>query len=103
MWIVVPHQLVSAVAANVVKRLDRAVLGLDDDHGHTRARRRQLLGEIAAGAWQPLDSADVEPGALEDRLALGFEECRIDRVGVVDRSRSRVRDSSLSSFPQPVS
>ncbi len=88
-WKVVPHQLVSAVTADVVVGLDGPVLGLDDDHRHARARRRQLFGEVAASARQALHPTDVEPGAFEDRVALGFEERRIDRVGVIDRCGSQ--------------
>src|SRR6185437_15410167 len=81
----VPYQLVSAVAADVVVRLDGPVPGLDDDHRGALAGRRQFSGEVASGAWQAIDAPDIEPSLLEDRLALGFEKRGIDRVGVVDR------------------
>ncbi len=82
---VVPHQLVSAVPADVVVRLDRAVLGLDDDHRGTGSGRGQFPGEVAAGARQPVHPSDVEPLFAEHRFALGLEERRVDRVAVVDR------------------
>lgn len=83
---VVPHQFVSPVPADVVERLDRAVLGLDHNHRHTGPRRRQLFGELAAGARQALHSPEIEPGSFEDCRTLGLEERRIDRVRVIHRS-----------------
>src|SRR5262249_32278229 len=69
---VLPHELVAAVSADVV---ERAHLPLHvADHDDRRLRDRELLGEVAPVARQLLDASDVEPAALEDRLALELVE-----------------------------
>jgi hypothetical protein len=71
---VVPHQLVAAVAADVVERPHLPVHAAHDDD-----RRRgdlELLGEVAAVATQQFHPSDVEPGASEDRVALELVELR---------------------------
>ena len=86
---VVPHELVAAVAADVVER--RELVGAradDDDRG---AGRVDLLGEVRADAGQLLDPADVEPALLEDRLALELVELGRDRVVVRRRPGAQVR------------
>src|SRR5262245_64349291 len=70
--IIGPHELVPAVAAHIVERADHAIRAPDDDQ--RRARDGELLGEVAAVARELLDPADVEPCALEDRLALELVE-----------------------------
>ena len=70
--VVVPDQLVPAVPAHVVEGTDLAVLPLHDDDG--RLGDGELLGEVAPRARQLLDPAHVEPGPLEDGLALQLEE-----------------------------
>ena len=78
-----PHQLVAAVAADVVERADLAVhVAHDDDR---RVGDRELLGEVAALPRELLDPADVQPRALEDRLALELVELGRDRVLVGHR------------------
>ena len=71
---VVPHQLVSAMTADVVEGADLLVLALH--HDDRRLGGVDLLGEVAADARQLLDAGDVEPGALEDGLAFEFVELR---------------------------
>ena len=80
---VVPHQLVSAMPADVVEGADLLVLALH--HDHRRLGRVDLLGEVAADARQFLDAGDVEPGPLEDGLAFEFVELRRGRVAERDR------------------
>ena len=46
----------------------------DDDDGVPW--QAELLGEVAAVARELLDPPDIEPRALEDRLALEFVELR---------------------------
>src|SRR5215218_6935827 len=95
--IVVPHQLVSAVTADVVEGAD--LLVLTADHDHRRSGRVDLLGEVATDARQFLDAGDVEPGPFEDGLAFEFVELGRGRVAERDRpgSESRVvlRPSAL--------
>ncbi len=69
--IVLPHQLVAAVPADVVERPDLAVGAPHHDDG--RAGRGDLAREVAAHLRQLLHAADVEPRALEDRLAFELE------------------------------
>src|SRR5262245_12482774 len=83
--IVVPHQLVSAVAAHVVERPDLVVGVLDDDHRRSGAGRRHLSCEVASLLGEPLHPADVQPALLEDCLLLELPLLRVDRVSVVDR------------------
>src|SRR5581483_2017313 len=61
--VVLPHELVAAVPADVVEGADGAV-GVAH-HDHRRTRRRDLTGEVAAPTRQLLDAADVEPRAPE--------------------------------------
>ena len=86
---VVPHQLVAAVPADVVERLDLAVGGAH--HDDRRVGDLQLLGEVAALARKLLDAADVQPRALEDRLALELVELGGDRVLVGHRLGAELR------------
>src|SRR5262249_32289129 len=72
------NELVAAVTAHVVEGADLVVHAPDDDQ--RGLCDRQLLGEEAALAPQLLDPSDVQPGALEDRLALELEERGRDRV-----------------------
>ena len=82
--VVVPHQLVAAVAADVVEGADLAGhVAHDDDRG---ARRVELTREVAAVAGQLLDAADVQPGAAEDGVALELVVLGRDRVRVGDGS-----------------
>src|SRR5262245_8575974 len=86
--IIGPDEFVPAVAADVVERADDAINTPDDDH--RRARDGELLGEIAAVARELLDSPNVEPHALEDRLALELVELRGDRILVGHRTGSKL-------------
>ncbi len=66
--VVLPHQLVPAVAADVVERTHLVVAGAHhDDRG---AGRVDLLGEVAPLLRDLLHPTDVEPRPGEDRLAL---------------------------------
>src|SRR5262249_48880573 len=65
---VLPHELVPAMAADVVEGADLVVGVADDDD--RRAGGVELLGEIAADAGELLHPAEVQPRLLEDRLAL---------------------------------
>src|SRR5262249_53101855 len=81
--IVLPDELVAPVAADVVERAHLAVETTHDDD--RRLGDRELLGEVAAVARQLLHPPDVQPRALEDRLALEVVELRGDGVLVRDR------------------
>jgi hypothetical protein len=70
--VVGPHQLVAAVAADVVEGSDLVVHATDDDQ--RGARDREILGEEAALSPELLDPPDVQPGPLEDGLALELIE-----------------------------
>src|SRR6185436_16243360 len=75
---VVPHQLVAPVATDVVVGLDLATGGADhDDRGVGGCH---FLGEIAALTRKLFYATDIEPGALEDRLALQLVYLRADGV-----------------------
>ena len=81
--LVVPHQLVAAVAADVVVRLHLAAAGAHhDDRG---VDGRQFFGEVVALPRNLFGATDIEPGALEDRLALQLVDLRVDRVLVGHR------------------
>src|SRR5262249_60314669 len=54
-WEIVPHQLVSAVPADVVEAANHIVLALDDDH--RRAGGLDLFSEVAADPGQLLDAS----------------------------------------------
>src|SRR5262249_7451028 len=71
---VVPHQLVTAVAADVVEGPNHLVFALDHDDRHVGGLN--LFGEVAADAGQLLDTANIEPGAFEDRLTFELVELR---------------------------
>src|SRR5262249_7546394 len=81
--IVVPDELVAAVTAHVVEGADLVVHAAHDDQ--RRLRDRELAREEAALAPQLLDPPDVQPGPLEDRLALELEELGRDRALVRHR------------------
>src|SRR5262249_11250981 len=81
--VVGPHQLVAAVPAYVVEGADLVVHAPDDDQ--RRLRDRELSGEEATPSAELLDPPDVQPGALEDRLALELEELGRDRALVGHR------------------
>jgi hypothetical protein len=75
---VVPHQLVAAVAADVVERLDLPGCGAhQDDRG---VDGRELFGEVAAFARKLFDPAHIEPGTFENRFALQLEDLRVDGI-----------------------
>src|SRR3954469_2069871 len=70
--VVLPQHLVAPVRADVVEGADHAVLAPhDDDRG---VEELQLAGEVAARLGHTLDPPDVEPGLLEDVLALFLVE-----------------------------
>ena len=81
--LVVPHQFVAPVAADVVVRLHLAASGAH--HDDRRVGSRQFLGEVTALAGKLLGATDVEPRPLEDRLAFQLVDLRADRVLVGDR------------------
>ena len=66
--VVVPDQLVAAVAADVVESTDLVVRAAHDDDG--RARHGELLRDVATLPRQLLHPPNVQPGSLEDGLAL---------------------------------
>src|SRR3546814_14051523 len=69
--LVVKHQSIAAVRADIVERLDRPVLGPRDQHRCLRHLDR--LDDVTTRLREPLDPSDAEPGALEDTLLLEFE------------------------------
>ncbi len=85
---VVPHELVAAMAADVVEAPDAALLVAHDDHRGAGAG--QLLGEVAAGAGELLDPPDVQPRPGEDGLPLELVELGGDGVLVVDRGGAQL-------------
>src|SRR5262249_38870976 len=68
----IPNQFVPPVSTRVVEGANHAVDVARDDHRGLGGR--DLLGEVAASLWKLLDPPNVEPGALEDRLALELVE-----------------------------
>src|SRR5262249_55999964 len=76
--VVRPHQLVAAVAADVVEGADLVVHAPDDDQRGTRDR--ELLREEAPLSPELLDPPDVQPGPFEDGFALELCELRRDRA-----------------------
>src|SRR3546814_15177227 len=69
--LVVKHQSIAAVRADIVERLDRPVLGPRDQHRCLRHLDR--LDDVTTRLREPLDPSDAEPGALEDTPLLEFE------------------------------
>src|SRR5262245_2748572 len=86
--VVGPHQLVAAVAADVVEGADPVVLAPGDDQ--RGLRDRELLGEEAAPSPELLDPTDVQPDPLEDGLALELEELGRDRALVGHRGGAQL-------------
>src|SRR5262249_21694905 len=84
-----PDQLVASVSAHVVEGADLALHVARDDHGGLGGR--QLLREVGAIARELFDPPDIEPCALEDRLALELVGLGRDRVLVRDESGSELR------------
>ena len=84
-----PHELVAAVAADVVECAHLSVLAARDDD--RRVREGELFGEVAAGARELLHPAHVQPRPLEDRLPLELVELRGDRVLVGDQTGTELR------------
>src|SRR5262249_53483259 len=76
--VVLPHELVAPVPADVVEGAVLVLAGAHDDD--RRARRVEFLGEVAADPRQLLDAPDVQPGAAEDGVALALVVLRRDRV-----------------------
>src|SRR5262249_34345198 len=66
------------MAADVVEGADLVVHATDDDH--RGSRDRELLREEAALSPELLDPPDVQPGPLEDGLALELVEVGRDRA-----------------------
>ena len=99
---VLPHQLVATVPADVVERADLISVAHDDDR---RARDCDLSGEVAAVARELLDPSNVQPGPLEDGLALELEELGRDRVGVRHQASAELGvvlgPASLRRFGKP--
>src|SRR5262249_16734528 len=96
---VVPHELVPAVTAHVVKGPDLSLLVADNDD--RRVGGCDVLREVAPDARKPFDPTDVEPCALEDRVLLAFEVLGRDRVLVRERFRAEVvvlRPASFGRF-----
>ena len=89
--IVVPHQLVTAVAAHVVEGADGAVLVLVDDDRRAGADRGHLAGEVTALPGQLFDAPEVAARSSEDRLLLKLPVLGVDRVRVVDRRGTEFR------------
>src|SRR5262249_405589 len=80
--VVLPHELVAPVAADVVERAYFAVEAAHDDD--RRLGDGELLGEVAPVARQLLHPPDVQPHALEDGVALELVERRGHRGLVRD-------------------
>src|SRR3546814_19240056 len=72
--LVVKHQSIAAVRADIVERLDRPVLGPRDQHRCLRQLDR--LADVTTRLREPLDPSDAEPGALEETLHIGRATCR---------------------------
>ena len=72
------------MSTDVVECADQLIFAFHNDD--RRADRRDVFGEVATDAGEFLDASDVEPGASEDRLALGCIELR--RSGIAERNRS---------------
>ena len=87
--VVVPDQPVATVTADVVEGADLVVHAPDDDQ--RGLRDRELLGEVAAVSPELLDPPDVQPGPLEDRLALELVELGRDRALVGHRAGPELR------------
>src|SRR5262245_7563402 len=98
--VVGPHQLVAAVAADVVEGADLVIHATDDDQ--RGIRDRELLGEEAPLSPELLDPPDVQPGAFEDGFALELVELGRDRAFVRYRRGSQVgivlRPGALGRF-----
>ena len=99
--VVGPHQLVAAVAADVVEGADLVVHAPDDDQ--RGARDRELLGEEAALSPELLDPPDVQPGPLEDRPRARARRTRARSSSRRTPGRFPARDSAPSRFPRGVS
>jgi hypothetical protein len=80
---VVPYQLVAAVPADVVIRLDLPRSGAHHDDGGVGDL--QFLGEVAAFARKLLDATNIQPRPLEHRFTFGLVELGADRVLVGNR------------------
>jgi len=79
----VPHQVVAAVPADVVKGLHlTGVVTAHDDRG---VHHLELFGEVTALARKLFDSADIQPGPLEHRLSFDLELLGADGVLVGHR------------------
>src|SRR6185437_15542770 len=79
---VVPYQLVTAMAAHIVKRVD-----LTRPVAHQNDRRVddfKFSRDIAAFAWKLFHTTHIEPGALEVGLALNLVDLRT--AGVLVRA-----------------
>src|SRR5262249_50037776 len=84
-----PDQLVAAVPARVVEGVDRTLHVTSHDDGGPGGW--QLLGEVGPVARELLHTPDVQPRALEDRLALELVELGRDRVLVRDEPGPELR------------
>jgi hypothetical protein len=76
--VLAPGELVAAVAAHVVEGADGALLVAQHEDGGVGGRH--VLREVAAATRELLDPAHVQPGALEDGLALALVVLGRDRV-----------------------
>src|SRR5262249_33767803 len=83
-----PHELVAAMAADVVEGADLVVHAADDDQ--RGVGDCEILGEEAALPPELLDPSDVQPGPLEDGLALELVELGRDRALVRHRAGSKL-------------
>src|SRR3546814_4046402 len=97
--LVVKHQSIAAVRADIVERLDRPVLGPRDQHRCLRHLDR--LDDVTTRLREPLDPSEAEPGALDHTLLLEFSVGgRADRLRTRMHSCPQCASSIATSYRQ---